>query len=234
MHSKTKRRKTTAPSFPIFSKLRLPKGKGQRPLTADEETLLLMMLAKKSKAYAFDIDRLIPEGSFLQSITQHFKDSDVSYALPLFQLIMVSASWLVQNGASLNVKGIEPILPALTAFRLALFDFDQRYYRRVSRGCSARPVASLKADFSLRRTAASSRSRSWIETARVYSAPVNLPRTGVRSCGSGTKRLQFTETVILRAPTKRVGRSRPAAAASSGRCSGISSPEMWRFFEVVP
>lgn len=105
--------------IPSFESLRLAAGRGQRPLNEDEITCMLMMLASKSKAPAFDINRLIPEGSFLKAITQHFKKSDISYALPLFQLIMTSASWLTQNGAHLKIEGIEPLYPTLWTIGLA-------------------------------------------------------------------------------------------------------------------
>lgn len=103
----------------VLDRLRRAAETGDRPLTTDEKALMAMLLAHKSEAEAFDWKRLIPEGSFLKAMTQHFKGTDISYALPLFQLIMTSASWLTQNGACLTIKGLDPIYPTLWTIGLA-------------------------------------------------------------------------------------------------------------------
>ena len=92
-----RRKPQTLPAAPFLDLLTVPAGRRQRRLTDEERQTLILMLAQKRDEAAFDLDRLAPEGSFLKSLTRHFGDTDISYALPLFQLVMVAASWLTSS-----------------------------------------------------------------------------------------------------------------------------------------
>lgn len=91
----------------------------RRQLTDEERQLMVAMLMMKRDPDALDVERLIPEGSFLRRVQRHFHDTDISYALPLFQTIMIAASWLTQNGAKLSIPGLGEVLPTLWTIALA-------------------------------------------------------------------------------------------------------------------
>lgn len=91
----------------------------RRPLTEDERRLLVMMLTMKHDPLALDVGRLVPAGSYLERITRHFVRTDIAYALPVFQTIMIAASWLTQNGARLEIAGVGEIQPTLWTITLA-------------------------------------------------------------------------------------------------------------------
>ncbi|MCL7466841.1 hypothetical protein [Phaeovulum sp. NW3] len=114
-HAKTR---TPVPS-PYLDLLSVSTPKGRRALTDDERETLILMLAHKTAAPAFDLDRLAPQGSYPRAMLRHFDDTDISFAMPLFQLVMVAASWLTQNGAYLDVPGTNPIRPTLWTIGLA-------------------------------------------------------------------------------------------------------------------
>lgn len=112
--------KTSVPlPSPYLDLLSVSTPKGRRALTADERETLILMLAHKTSAPAFDLDRLAPQGSYLRAMLRHFDDTDISFAMPLFQLVMVAASWLTQNGAYLGVPGAGRIRPTLWTIGLA-------------------------------------------------------------------------------------------------------------------
>ncbi|MBW0157627.1 DUF3987 domain-containing protein [Sedimentimonas flavescens] len=103
----------------IFAGVRVKDGRQTRVLTSKEKSDLAVMLAVKERPEALDITPLIPRGSYLERMVMHFKNTDTSYALPLFQLIMVAASWLTQNGAVTLIPGLAPLRPILWTIALA-------------------------------------------------------------------------------------------------------------------
>lgn len=94
-------------------------GRGRRSLSEEEVRHLLMILTMRSNPLALDIERLIPQGSFLKRVQRHFVDTDISYALPIFQTVMIAASWLTQHGARLEIPGMGEVLPTLWTIALA-------------------------------------------------------------------------------------------------------------------
>lgn len=116
--SSTKQSRPPLPA-PFLDLLSVTNEHRQRPLTADERENLILMLAYKAKAVAFDLDKLAPHGSVLRAMLRHFDDTDISYAMPLYQLISVSAAWLTQNGAYLEVPGAGRIRPTLWTIGVA-------------------------------------------------------------------------------------------------------------------
>jgi hypothetical protein len=96
----------------------MEKGK-RRPLKQEEVEQLLALLSAKECPEALSVDRLIPEGSLLERICRFFKSTDTSYALPLFQLIMIASSYLTQGGANLWIPGFGTKRPILWTIALA-------------------------------------------------------------------------------------------------------------------
>jgi hypothetical protein len=94
-------------------------GRRRRPLTEDERRNLLMVLTMQSNPLALDVERLALAGSFLKRVQRHFDDTDISYALPIFQMVMIAASWLTQNGARFEIEGMGEVLPTLWTIALA-------------------------------------------------------------------------------------------------------------------
>lgn len=94
-------------------------GRRCQPLSDEGRRNLLMMLTMQSNPLALDIERLIPAGSFLKRVQRHFDDTDISYALPIFQTVMIAASWLIQHGARLEIDGMGEVLPSLWTIALA-------------------------------------------------------------------------------------------------------------------
>jgi hypothetical protein len=103
----------------LLDLLTIKSGGRRRPLSDDEARLLVMMLTINRDPLALDIQRLVPKGSFLARVARHFDDTDISYALPVFQTVMIAASHLLQNGARLQVEGVGEILPSLWTIALA-------------------------------------------------------------------------------------------------------------------
>ena len=93
--------------------------RGRRALDEDERRFVLAFLGAKRDEAAADLGRLIPRGSFLARVVRHFNDTDISYSLPLFDVIMVAASWLTQAGAVLRVPGLGDVHPTLWTIGLA-------------------------------------------------------------------------------------------------------------------
>ncbi len=91
----------------------------KRPLNDDEKSALIAMFAIKEKPKAMGISGLAPGGSFVQRLLRHFDDTDISYALPLSQLIALSSSWLTQSGAQLEIPGFGFQRPILWTVALA-------------------------------------------------------------------------------------------------------------------
>lgn len=93
--------------------------RGWRKLNQDERTALFQMMAIKLQDEPFDILRLAPKGSFLARVLRHFEDTDISYSMPLMATIMLTASWLTQRGACLDVPGVGKVKPTLWNIGLA-------------------------------------------------------------------------------------------------------------------
>lgn len=91
----------------------------RRPLKQEEREQLLAFLSAKARPEALSVDGLIPEGSFLQRLCRFFEKTDASYALPLFQLIMIASSYLTQGGANLWIPGFGTKRPILWTIALA-------------------------------------------------------------------------------------------------------------------
>lgn len=85
----------------------------------EQDALIQLFAIKAPDPTAFNVLSLAPEGSILRKVLRHFIKTDISFALPLFQTIMIAASWLTQSGAYLLVPGIGPILPTLWTIGLA-------------------------------------------------------------------------------------------------------------------
>lgn len=90
-----------------------------RDLTENEQDQLIAMLALKDCPEALSVEGLIPQGSFPDRLCKFFQKSDASYALPLFQLIMIASSYLTQGGAALWVDGLGRQRPILWTIALA-------------------------------------------------------------------------------------------------------------------
>jgi hypothetical protein len=103
----------------LLDLLKVKSGPRRRALTDDERRLLTMMLTMKRDPLALDVMRLVPKGSFLARVLRHFLDTDISFALPHFQTVMLAASWLTQNGAVLEIDGVGRIRPTLWTISLA-------------------------------------------------------------------------------------------------------------------
>lgn len=86
---------------------------GSRKLTDKQAEALIGMFAYKRDAAALDVFKLAPPGSFLRRALRHFDATDISYALPLFQAVMLAASWLTQKGARLQIDGLGTVRPTL-------------------------------------------------------------------------------------------------------------------------
>lgn len=89
------------------------KGSRSRKLTSAETEYLIKMFAAKVETNALDSLSLAPAGSILMMAARHFDDTDISYALPIMQTIMIAASKLTQTGALLEVPGLGKIIPTL-------------------------------------------------------------------------------------------------------------------------
>lgn len=103
----------------LLSRLTTSGKRGARKLTKTQAEAVVSMFAHKRNEAALDVERLAPPGSFLRRILRHFDDTDISYALPLFQVVMLAASSLTQNGACLEIKGLGRIRPTLWTIGLA-------------------------------------------------------------------------------------------------------------------
>jgi hypothetical protein len=103
----------------LLSEVRVKTSKGTRPLTKVEREQLIQMFAVKASTDQFDIRSLAPGGSFLHRVLGHFEATDISYAMPIMQFIMIAASRLTQRGAYLDVEGVGRILPTLWLVGLA-------------------------------------------------------------------------------------------------------------------
>ncbi|WP_411975670.1 hypothetical protein [Sulfitobacter faviae] len=77
------------------------------------------MLALRECPDALSVDSLIPKGSYLEQISSYFKKTDVSYVLPLIQLIMIASSYLTQGGANVWIPGLGSKRPILWTMALA-------------------------------------------------------------------------------------------------------------------
>lgn len=119
MAQKTKKPSTRKSKPELFSDLKVQDGNRKRALTEKEKSDLTAMLTVKERPEALDILPLVPRGSYIQRMLNHFKATDTSYALPLFQLIMLASSWLTQNGASLMIPGMKPHRPILWTIAMA-------------------------------------------------------------------------------------------------------------------
>lgn len=109
----------TSADHVLLSELTVKTRKGTRRLKKSEREALIQMLAVKAEPEDFDIQSLIPRGSFLDRIARHFDDTDISHAMPIMQVVMTAASYLTQNGACIEVPGVGEVLPTLWTIGLA-------------------------------------------------------------------------------------------------------------------
>jgi len=94
----TKKPKTqNAAEYVLLSEIRVKTRRGRRGLTKAERESLVQMFAVKASAQDFDVRSLAPRGSFLDRALRHFEDTDISYALPIMQVIMTAASMLTRR-----------------------------------------------------------------------------------------------------------------------------------------
>ncbi|WP_198020772.1 DUF3987 domain-containing protein [Roseicyclus elongatus] len=115
----TTRKTPTTAEHALLRELTVKTRKGTRRLKKYERDALIQMLAVKAAPEEFDVRNLIPKGSFLERIVRHFEDTDISYALPVMHVVMITASFLTQNGACLEVPGVGRVLPTLWTIGLA-------------------------------------------------------------------------------------------------------------------
>ncbi|MGR3632487.1 MAG: hypothetical protein ACU0A8_10280 [Limimaricola soesokkakensis] len=118
----TKTRKTTwnqKKRQQLFHNLRVREKGKQRPLKASEEEQIIAMLALRECPEALSVESLIPKGSYLEQISSYFRKTDVSYVLPVIQLIMIASSYLTQAGATLWIPGLGCKRPILWTMALA-------------------------------------------------------------------------------------------------------------------
>ncbi len=113
------KKKPNTPENALLETIRAGRGRNKRQLTDEDRDTLIRMLAVKVDAAGFDVRQLAPQGSYIARMLRHFDDTDISYALPLMQLVMVAASWLTQIGAHVDVPGLGRILPSLWTVGLA-------------------------------------------------------------------------------------------------------------------
>ena len=111
--------KRNAANDAILSQIRKTTSKGKKALSDPEKKAFFQMIAFKSKPESFEIDQLVPEGSFIKRLCRHFSDTDISYALPIFHLISLAASFLTQGGARLHIPGVGDTRPTLWLIGLA-------------------------------------------------------------------------------------------------------------------
>lgn len=88
------------------------------PLNTTERETLLEMFASKSDR-SIEIKELAPPGSFLAHVLRHFRDTDISYAVPLMSTITHMASLLTQRGVGLVLPNGARIRPTIWAIGLA-------------------------------------------------------------------------------------------------------------------
>lgn len=107
------------PEHVLLSEIRVKTRRGTRTLTKAERESIVQLFAVKAPQEDFDVRSLAPRGSFLERIIRHFDDTDISYAMPIMQVIMITASKLTQQGAYLDVQGVGRVLPTLWMVGLA-------------------------------------------------------------------------------------------------------------------
>ncbi|WP_303473194.1 hypothetical protein [Marinovum sp. 1_MG-2023] len=115
----TKPKPKSSAEHVLISEMRVKTPKGTRRLSKEEQRQLIQMFAVKASADQFDIHSLASRGSFIDRISRHFDDTDISYALPIMQVVMTAASVLTQKGAFLDVPGVGRTLPTLWTVGLA-------------------------------------------------------------------------------------------------------------------
>lgn len=118
----TKPTKTTRiqkPQNSLFNDIKIKENGRRRSLKREECEQLVALLAAKECPEALAVDGLVPNGSFFDRLCRFFKKTDASYALPLFQLIMIVSSYLTQGGATLWIPGLGTKRPILWTIALA-------------------------------------------------------------------------------------------------------------------
>lgn len=103
----------------LLGRLTVKTPKGTRRLTKAECEDAIQFFAIKANAQTFDIRKLTPRGSLLDLIARHFGETDISYALPIMQTVMIAASYLTQKGATLKIPGVGEVCPTLWLVGLA-------------------------------------------------------------------------------------------------------------------
>lgn len=110
--------KANGPEQSVLDGLRVRTAKGRRPLTKKERGDLLAMLAPKIPV-GIEIVDLAPRGSFPARLLRHFRDTDISFALPLMSVITHMASLLTQRGVNLVLPNGSRVRPSIWAIGLA-------------------------------------------------------------------------------------------------------------------
>ena len=113
------KKKTKKKQEQLFAGMKVTDNGKRRALTQRERDELIAMLSFKERPEALTIDPLVPQGSFIARLLRLFEQTDASYALPLWQLIMIAASYLTQGGATLFIPGLKPHRPVLWTIALA-------------------------------------------------------------------------------------------------------------------
>ncbi|MBB3995464.1 hypothetical protein GGR95_003120 [Sulfitobacter undariae] len=113
------KKKTNQYHDQLFSEMKVYENGRKRPLNQKECDELIAMLKFKERPEALSIAPLIPKGSYLERLLRFFDDTDTSYTLPLWQLIMIASSHLTQGRAYLPIPGLPDHSPILWTIALA-------------------------------------------------------------------------------------------------------------------
>jgi len=116
-----KKKRLTAPKSTInhlSGDIQIKRGGELHPLSEKDEKALIQMLAIKTGP-SVDHRNLAPAGSILDRVVRHFAKTDIPNMLPLMQVVMIASSYLTQNGAYLEIKGVGQIRPILWNICLA-------------------------------------------------------------------------------------------------------------------
>lgn len=113
------KKKTKKKQDQLFADLKVTENGRSRPLNQKERDELIAMLTVKERSEALSIDPLVPKGSYIARMLRFFHQTDASYALPLWQMIMIASSYLSQGGAHLSIPGMKDHSPILWTIALA-------------------------------------------------------------------------------------------------------------------
>lgn len=96
----------------LFDEVRIGRGRNKRWLSDTEAAALIQLMAIKGRR-SLDFSDLVPPGSFLARILRHFKDTDISHAIPFIGLLTIAASKLTQLKASVAIPGVGNVRPTV-------------------------------------------------------------------------------------------------------------------------